>query len=89
MNAQNRIGELRARLLPRGSRLAEAPPDRHGLTAREWEELQRLESLASIEPSNAPPPINSQPVATARDGYGWRSLPSGSHLLDAENARPK
>ena len=79
--SEKRLCELRARLSPSGARLADVPFDHRGLSLAEWRELQRLEALASLPPPDAPPPIDSQPVATARARYGWRSLPPGTHFL--------
>lgn len=80
-----RLETLRSRLLPPGTRMADVPATHRGLTYAQWLELQCMEYL--VERRNAPqenPPGTA--IRTARDSYGWRSLPSGTRLLRAGEA---
>ena len=78
-----RIDYLRSHLLPPGTPMRDVPPDFTGLTYGEYMELQWLEYC---ETRRAHPDVLSgdadlRAVRTARDNYGWRSLPSGTRLL--------
>ena len=81
MSDRVRRRDLRARLLPHGTHLADVPPDHAGLTVREWEELRWLESKALAEKKPRQDYMRFQPVSTSRDNYGWRSLPGGSRFI--------
>ena len=76
--------ELRWRLLPHGTRMADVPPDWRGLKWREflaiwWEDMaQEREKARKNQPA---PKIRT---ASHRDDYGWRSLPSGTRYLGGE-----
>lgn len=81
MTNDERIAALTARLLPAGTPMSDVPADHKGLRVREWIDLQWLrwiaEAATKIETDHA-----LLPLATHRDNYGWRSLPSGSRVLD-------
>lgn len=80
-----RVETLRARLLPPGTRMADVPPDHRGLTYAWWFELQCLEWMEEVQAIRDPaeePQLSRQAITTARDGYGWRGLSTGSRMLD-------
>ena len=81
MLTADRIKMLRGRLIPPGTPLADVPPDHRGLTEAEARELVRLEEQEALSAQrSAMPPVEPQPVATKRDGYGWRSAPGRRFL---------
>jgi len=75
-----RLAALRRYLLPSGTKLADAAPDRRGLTLAAWWELQFLEMKAA-RPAVTAAATSLPRISTSRDNYGWRSLPSGSRYL--------
>jgi hypothetical protein len=77
--ARIRRHDLRARLLPAGTRLADVPPEREGLAVAEWVELCWLDMRAAA--TALPEQADLPRISTARDNYGWRSLPSGSRFI--------
>jgi len=94
MSERERIEKLRARLLPRDTRLQDVPPDWRGLSWKEYEEVM-LYDLANVPlpvkpvaPGDPVPAPAAPKISTKRDSYGWKSLPSGSSYY-GEEAKPK
>jgi hypothetical protein len=78
MGELSRLEHLRSRLLPAGVSLAAIAPEAQGLTLREWDELCWLEWQATLSASPGVSALSDRPITTARDRYGWRSLPGGT-----------
>jgi len=66
-----------ARLYSHGTKLADVPPDFHGISWNEWLKLREAFWKTQPQPRSWPPLEERQwfkrPVATARDAYGWKS----------------
>jgi hypothetical protein len=87
------IDKLRARLLPAGTTLKDAPPEYRGLSWEEYEDVMLTDCatearrLAVAKASAVPAPAAPK-LSTKRDSYGWRSLPGGSSYY-GEDSKPK
>lgn len=62
-------------LLPRGTKLKDAPPAARGIPYAEWHRLKLAKIFAEYEPPPAEDaPLSKKALATKRDNYGWKSL---------------
>ena len=69
--------------------LADIPPEERGVPWRVWimeQIVRQFEEYKGLPPAageDEVPWLSQQRVATARDRYGWRSLPGGRQRLTA------
>ena len=74
----SRRDQLRKRLLPAGTSLADAPFEHHGLSAVEYVELCSLESSAAAAEwsklQTGTPHMETLEISTSRANYGSRFL---------------
>lgn len=78
------IDRLKRRLRVRGTTLAQTPPTWEGITWREWEQVRWADMREEAEKARTAEPVPVRPISSARDRYGWRSLPPGSRYLGKE-----
>lgn len=61
-------------------RMADVDPAERGISWSKYLEQQYAiwrKEAAALHPEGEEPEINGKRIATARDSYGWRSLPNG------------